>query len=73
MGKKGRRSPWPTLGFGEDGDTPPALMEEVYISDHMRSMRQRHIYVYDFLHLWMFMVELVGACDPEEGATYPAW
>ena len=68
---KGPEIPLADLGFGEDGDTPPALMEEVYISDHMRSMRQRYLYVYDFLHLWVFMVELIGAYDPEEGTTYP--
>ena len=67
---KGPEIPLADLGFGEDGDTP-ALMEQVYISDHIRSTSQRFIYAYDFLHMWMFMVELIGAYDPEEGATYP--
>lgn len=68
---KGPEIPLADLGFGEDGSPPPALMPEVYISDHIRSTSQRFIYVYDFLHLWMFMVELIAATDPEPDATYP--
>jgi hypothetical protein len=68
---KGPEIPLADLGFGEEGSSTPALMHEVYISDHIRSTKQRFIYVYDFLHLWMFMVELIAASDPEPGATYP--
>lgn len=67
---KGPEIPLADLGFGEDGETP-ALMEQVYISDHIRSTSQRFIYAYDFLHMWMFMVELIQAGDPEPGVTYP--
>lgn len=68
---KGPEIPLADLGFGEDGATAPALMHEVYISDHIRSTSQRFVYVYDFLHLWMFMVELIAASAPEPGVTYP--
>ncbi|MCB0763756.1 MAG: hypothetical protein R2815_05555 [Flavobacteriales bacterium] len=67
---KGPEIPLADLGFAEEGHVP-ALMEEVYISDHIRSTSQRFIYAYDFLHLWMFMVELIGAGDPVEGTDYP--
>ncbi|HNU56633.1 MAG TPA: hypothetical protein PKN30_08565 [Flavobacteriales bacterium] len=67
---KGPEIPLADLGFGEDGE-PPALMAQVYISDHIRSTAQRFIYAYDFLHMWMFMVELIQATDPEPGVTYP--
>jgi hypothetical protein len=46
-------------------------MDQVYISDHIRSTAQRFIYAYDFLHMWMFMVELIHAGDPEAGVQYP--
>jgi hypothetical protein len=59
-----------SCGFAEEGEVP-ALMEQVYISDHIRSTSQRFIYAYDFLHMWMFMVELIGAEDPEPDVTYP--
>jgi hypothetical protein len=67
---KGPEIPLADIGFSEDGDAP-ALMNEVYISDHIRSTSQRFIYVYDFLHMWMFMVELIQAGDPAPGVTYP--
>jgi len=68
---KGTEIPLADLGFGEDGGPVPALMKEVTISDHMRSMKQRYIYVYDFLLNWNFMVELVHAGEPVKGRHYP--
>lgn len=67
---KGPEIPLADLGFAEEGAVP-ALMDQVYISDHIRSTKQRFIYAYDFLHMWMFMVELVHADDPESGVQYP--
>jgi hypothetical protein len=67
---KGNEIPLADMGFAEEGAVP-AMMEEVYISDHIRSTSQRFIYAYDFLHMWMFMVELIHASDPQEGVTYP--
>lgn len=67
---KGPEIPLADLGFAEDGEVP-ALMDQVYISDHIRSTAQRFIYAYDFLHMWMFMVELIHAGDPEAGVQYP--
>ena len=58
------------LGFAEEGHVP-ALMDQVLISDHIRSTSQRFVYAYDFLHMWMFMVELIHASDPQDGVTYP--
>ena len=67
---KGHEIPLADMGFAEEG-TIPALMEQVHISDHLRSTDQRFIYAYDFLHMWMFMVELVHAGDPEAGVVLP--
>lgn len=67
---KGPEIPLADLGFGDEGELP-ALMDQVYISDHIRSTNQRFIYAYDFLHMWMFMVELIQAGDPEAGVNYP--
>lgn len=69
--EKGTEIPLADLGFGEDGGTTPALMKEVTISDHMRSTKQRYVYVYDFLLNWNFMVELVKAGEPVKGKRYP--
>jgi hypothetical protein len=46
-------------------------MKDVRISDHMRSTRQRYLYVYDFLQNWTFLIELVHADAPEKGKRYP--
>ncbi len=67
---KGPEIPLADLGFAEEGHVP-ALMDQVFISDHIRGTDQRFIYAYDFLHMWMFMVELIHAGDPEKGVTYP--
>lgn len=68
---KGPEIPLADLGFAEEGTPAPSLMHEVYISDHIRSTDQRFVYAYDFLHMWMFMLELIQASDPEPGVTYP--
>lgn len=68
---KGPEIPLADLGFGLDGEAAPALMDEVLISDHVRGTKQRFLYVYDFLHLWVFMVELIAATDPMPGVQYP--
>jgi len=68
---KGPEIPLADLGFAEEGEGGLAVMEEVLISDHIRSTDQRFIYAYDFLHMWMFMVELIQANDPAPGVQYP--
>lgn len=67
---KGAEIPLADMGFAEEG-AMPALMPDVRISDHMRSTTQRFVYAYDFLHMWLFLVELIGAGEPEEGISYP--
>ncbi len=67
---KGAEIPLADMGFAEEGSVP-ALMHEVLISDHIRSTSQRFVYAYDFLHMWLFMVELIGAGEQEAGLTYP--
>jgi len=67
---KGTEIPLADMGFAEEG-TVPQLMEQVYINDHIRGTNQRFVYAYDFLHMWMFLVELIHADDPEKGINYP--
>ncbi|MCW5898363.1 MAG: hypothetical protein KIT10_03750 [Flavobacteriales bacterium] len=67
---KGAEIPLADMGFAEEGTIPP-LMADTLISDHIRGTDQRFIYAYDFLHMWMFMVELIAATDPLPGVAYP--
>ncbi len=68
---KGPEIPLADLGFGQDGEAAPALMNEVEISDHLRGTDQRFIYAYDFLYMWIFLVELIQASVAEAGVEYP--
>ncbi len=67
---KGNDIPLADMGFAEDGKVP-ALMHETQIGDHMRSTKQRFVYAYDYLHMWMFLCELIHAGDPVKGQRYP--
>lgn len=67
---KGVEIPLADMGFAEDG-AMPLMMEQVQIGDHVRDTDQRFVYAYDFLHMWMFMVELIEAHDPVKGKRYP--
>ena len=70
MWTKGVEIPLADMGFAEEGTVPP-LMADTEIADHIRDARQRFVYAYDFLHMWMFMVELIHADEPVKGARYP--
>ena len=67
---KGVEIPLADLGFAEEGHMPP-LMPDVQIGDHIRDTKQRFVYAYDFLHMWMFLCELIHADDPVKGKRYP--
>lgn len=67
---KGVEVPLADMGFAEEGQVP-LLMHEVEVGDHVRDPDQRFVYAYDFLHLWMFMVERIGTLEPDESVTYP--
>ncbi len=67
---KGIEVPLADLGFAEEGKLP-LLMHEVEVGDHVRDADQRFVYAYDFLHMWMFLVERIGTDDPNPEHTYP--
>lgn len=67
---KGTEIPLADMGFAEEG-VVPLLMHEVEVGDHIRDPDQRFVFAYDFLHMWMFMVERIGTSEPDESVTYP--
>lgn len=67
---KGIEVPLADMGFGDDGKVP-LMMHEVQVGDHVREPDQRFVYAYDFLQMWMFMVERIGTGDPDPALTYP--
>ena len=58
------------MGFAEEGKMP-LMMHEVEVGDHIRDADQRFVYAYDFLTMWMFLVERIGTGDPDPALTYP--
>jgi hypothetical protein len=56
----------------ESMDNNTAPMEEVPLTDCFNDEEKRMIYVYDFLDMWTFLVELVEVKEPDITETYPA-
>lgn len=47
------------------------IMQEVQLEDMLHEEQTRSVYIYDFLNLWTFMVELAQITEKEENQTYP--
>jgi len=54
-----------------DSDEPVKLMSETIINDVVYEMQTKLIYVYDFLSMWTFLVELAEIVEETPGADYP--
>lgn len=46
-------------------------MNETSLDGLLGEHQTRLIYVYDFLNMWRFLVELAEITEPEDGMTYP--
>ncbi|HEX9825756.1 MAG TPA: hypothetical protein VGA80_04095 [Flavobacteriaceae bacterium] len=58
------------LDIGE-GDESIRLMNETIINDVVYEMQTKLIYIYDFLSMWTFFVELAEIVDEAPGTDYP--
>ena len=47
------------------------VMNETFLEDVTNEDQTKLIYVYDFLNMWTFLVELAEIADYEEGRSYP--
>ncbi|MDY8134017.1 IS1096 element passenger TnpR family protein [Aquimarina sp. 2201CG5-10] len=54
-----------------DGSQPVRLMNETTLLDVVHEASPRLIYVYDFLSMWTFLVELAEIAEYESGREYP--
>ncbi len=54
-----------------DGLNNVKLMNETKIESVLDEKNTKMIYVYDFLSMWTFYVELADIIDPEEATDYP--
>ena len=55
----------------EEFGAPTRLMNETYLQDVLTEEQPRLIYVYDYLSLWTFYVELADITEKEDGRSYP--
>lgn len=54
-----------------EGTESIRLMNETIIEDVVSESSTKLLYVYDFLNMWRFMIELAEIAPPEEGVSYP--
>ena len=54
-----------------EGQESVRLMNETVINDVVHEAKTKLIYVYDFLSMWTFYVELAEIVDETEGSDYP--
>ncbi len=47
------------------------LMNETFLEDQLTRENPKLIYVYDFLSMWTFFVELADIVEKEDGRAYP--
>ena len=58
------------MGFEETNDSP-RVMETTQLSELINKEDQRMLFVYDFLKMWVFYIELIGENPPEKEISYP--
>lgn len=56
--------------MSENG-TDVRLMNETFLEDILTEKTPKLIYVYDFLNMWTFFVELADITEKEDGRAYP--
>lgn len=54
-----------------EGSTGVRIMSETTISDVVHEVSPKLIYVYDFMKMWTFFVELAEIVDEAQGSNYP--
>lgn len=54
-----------------EGEESIRLMNETTLDSVVSEKETRLIYVYDFLNLWTFLIELAEIAEVEEGRDYP--
>lgn len=54
-----------------EGHSSVRLMSETTLNDVVHEAQTKLIYVYDFLSMWTFLVELAEIVEEAEGADYP--
>jgi len=67
MWEKGEEIGLMDMGFGEGEGQGPATMKSTLIGNKINDDHQKILYVYDFLKMWIFYIELIDIKDETEG------
>lgn len=67
--ERGKEIPLMDMNYG-DGEEEFS-MAEVKIGELIRKPGQRMIYIYDFLRMWGFFVEMVSVAEADSNTQYP--
>jgi len=68
---KGHEISFMDMTYDDDSiDSPAAVMKDAIIKDFLEEPDQKFILVYDFLRMWIFLIELIGY--EKEGPEKPA-
>lgn len=59
------------MDMGFDPNAAPALMDRTEIKTFLLDEYQKYVYVYDFLRMWCFYIELIDKSKKKEAETYP--
>ena len=59
----------PLFDLSDDGSA--RLMNETRINDVAHEVSPKLIYIYDFLSMWTFFIELADIVEKEDGRQYP--
>ena len=67
---KGHEISLEDMTYGDDSvDSPAAVMKDAIIKDFLEEPDQKFILVYDFMRMWIFLIELIGY--EKEGPEVP--
>jgi hypothetical protein len=59
------------MDMSDDDNSSIPVMNKSLLCDFIEDPHQKIIYIFDFLALWTFMVELIKIVPQEKGAQYP--
>tara|TARA_B100001142_G_C14114599_1_gene570524 strand:+ start:136 stop:612 length:477 start_codon:yes stop_codon:yes gene_type:complete len=54
-------------------DNSQMLMKETYLSSIVSESQKKFIYIYDFLNLWTFYIDIFEIKDQKKGDIYPKY
>ena len=62
------------ISLFDGGDVPgeQKIMSDYALSEMLNEDQTKIIYVYDFMNMWTFFVELAAMEEPQPGESYPA-